>query len=170
MKSRQIDTQSKQSSRSHKIDSESISSSNGPSSSSSELTQAPSLLLDGDVSGTMQPPTKWGPDSFQDGGIKCGHNNSVSPVVLVKLHYVHVGQGQGNPSNLSAKSYSPSPYGFSLGPDTLDSCSRSLHTARCHWCLCGKGGKTSDIFTMYYLYSYYNLKTNKRKDERTPSH
>ena len=90
--------------------------------------------------------------------------------LLVKLHYVHEGQGWGNLSNLSAKSYSPSPYGFSLGPDTLDSCSCSLHTARCCWCLCGKGGKTSAIFTMYYLYSYYNLKTHKRKDERTPSH
>src|SRR5260370_26307897 len=76
----------------------------------------------------------------------------------------------GESSNLSAKSYSPSLCGFSLGPHTLDSCSGTLHTARHCWCLCGKGGKTCDIFTMYYLYSYYNLKTNKIKDERTPSH
>src|SRR5260370_28420924 len=110
---------------------------------------------------------------FQPKGLHRLAKNSGPPLgttkFLARVHCVQAGQGQGI-QYLSAKSCSPSPCRFSLGPCTLDHCSHTLLTARHHWCLCGKGGKTSDIFTMYYLYSYYNLKTNKRKDERRPSH
>src|SRR5260370_41016269 len=89
-------------------------------------------------------------DTFSGNTINLYTSRNEPCVVSKKICYVWAGQGQGNLSNLSAKSYSPSPCGFSLGPHTLDSCSHALLTSRHCCCLCGKGGKTSDIFTMYY--------------------